>query len=108
MMWPYLRAAFPYAVVAFVFSVAGYSGEVMRGAFAGVPKGELEAARAMGMSPFTVLWRIWLPRALQNVFPTLAGEMVLTLKVNAACGNNHHSGIVWRRDPDPAGHVPGL
>ena len=34
----------------------------------------------MGMSPFTVLWRIWLPRALQNVFPTLAGEMVLTLK----------------------------
>ena len=79
-LWPYLRAAFPYAVVAFTFSVAGYSGEVMRGAFAGVPKGELEAARAMGMSPFTVLWRIWLPRALQNVFPTLAGELVLTLK----------------------------
>ncbi|MGB7288103.1 MAG: ABC transporter permease [Salaquimonas sp.] len=80
MLWPYLRDAFPYAVVAFTFSVAGYSGEVMRGAFAGVPNGELEAARAMGMSPFTVLWRIWLPRALQNVFPTLAGEMVLTLK----------------------------
>jgi polar amino acid transport system permease protein len=80
MLWPYLRDAFPYAVVAFVFSVAGYSGEVMRGAFAGVPKGELEAARAMGMGPFTVLHRIWLPRALQNVFPTLAGEMVLTLK----------------------------
>jgi polar amino acid transport system permease protein len=80
MLWPYLRDAFPYAVVAFTFSVAGYSGEVMRGAFAGVPQGELEAARAMGMSPFKVLWRIWLPRALQNVFPTLAGEMVLTLK----------------------------
>ncbi len=80
MLWPYLRDAFPYAVVACTFSVAGYSGEVMRGAFAGVPKGELEAARSMGMSPFTVLWRIWLPRALQNVFPTLAGEMVLTLK----------------------------
>ena len=78
--WPYLRAAFPYAIFAFTLSVAGYVGEVMRGAFAGVPKGELEAARAMGMSPFTVLWRIWLPRALQNVFPTLAGELVLTLK----------------------------
>ena len=79
-LWPYLRAAFPYAIFAFTLSVAGYVGEVMRGAFAGVPKGELEAARAMGMSPFTVLWRIWLPRAVQNVFPTLAGEMVLTLK----------------------------
>lgn len=80
MIWPLLREAFPYAVVAFSLSVAGYEGEVMRGAFRGVPRGELEAARAMGMSPFTVLRRIWLPRALQNVFPTLAGEFILTLK----------------------------
>ncbi|MFD0915168.1 ABC transporter permease [Pseudahrensia aquimaris] len=79
-LWPYLRAALPYAIFAFTLSVAGYTGEVMRGAFAGVPKGELEAARAMGMSPFTVLRRVWLPRAVQNVFPTLAGEFVLTLK----------------------------
>ena len=79
-LWPLLRAAFPYAILAFTLSVAGYVGEVMRGAFAGVPKGELEAARAMGMSPFKVLYRIWLPRAVQNVFPTLAGEVVLTLK----------------------------
>ena len=80
-LWPVLRAAFPCAILAFTLSVAGYVGEVMRGgAFAGVPKGELEAARAMGISPFKVLYRIWLPRAVQNVFPTLAGEVVLTLK----------------------------
>lgn len=79
-LWPILRDAFPYAIFAFTLSVAGYEGEVMRGAFRGVPKGELEAARAFGMHPFTVLRRIWLPRALQNAFPTLAGEMVLTLK----------------------------
>jgi len=79
-LWEYLRAAFPYAIFALTISVAGYVGEVMRGAFAGVPRGELEAARAMGMSPFTILRRVWLPRAVQNVFPTLAGEMVLTLK----------------------------
>ncbi len=80
MIWPILREAFPYALLAFTLSVAGYEGEIMRGAFRGVPKGELEAARAIGMTPFTVLWRIWLPRALQNVFPTLAGEAILTLK----------------------------
>lgn len=79
-LWPVLRDAFPYAVLAFSLSVAGYEGEIMRGAFKGVPKGELEAARAIGMSPFKVLWRVWLPRALQNVFPTLAGEFILTLK----------------------------
>jgi polar amino acid transport system permease protein len=79
-LWPILRDAFPYAVLAFTLSVAGYEGEVLRGAFKGVPKGELEAARAFGMNRFTVLRRIWLPRALQNVLPTLAGEFVLTLK----------------------------
>lgn len=79
-LWPILRDAFPYAVVAFSLSVAGYEGEVMRGAFRGVPRGELEAARAMGMTRFRILRRIWLPRALQNVFPTLTGEFILTLK----------------------------
>lgn len=79
-LWPILRDAFPYAIFAFSLSVAGYEGEIMRGAFLSVPKGELEAARSMGMRPFTILRRIWLPRALQNVFPTLAGEAILTLK----------------------------
>lgn len=85
-LWPLLRDAFPYAVLAFTLSVAGYEGEVMRGAFKGVPKGELEAARAFGMSRFTILRRIWLPRAFQNVLPTLAGEMVLTLKATPLAG----------------------
>ena len=80
MLWPILREAFPYAVFAFTLSVAGYEGEIMRGALKGVPRGELQAARAIGMSPFQVLRRVWLPRAIQNVFPTLAGEFVLTLK----------------------------
>lgn len=79
-LWPYLRDAYPYVIFVFTISVAAYSGEVMRGAFKGVPKGELEAARAIGMGRFKVLRRVWLPRALQNVFPTLAGEIVLTLK----------------------------
>ena len=79
-MWPYLRQAWPYAVVALTLSFAGYEGEVMRGAFAGVPRGELEAARAFGMSRFTVLRRIWLPLAVIRTLPTLAGEAVLQLK----------------------------
>ena len=79
-LWPYLRQAWPYAVLSLTLSFAGYEGEVMRGAFAGVPKGELEAARAYGMSPFTVLRRIWLPRAVLRALPTLNGEVVLQLK----------------------------
>jgi polar amino acid transport system permease protein len=79
-MWPYLREAWPYALLALTMSFAGYEGEIMRGAFAGVPKGELEAAQAFGMPRHKILRRIWLPRALQRVLPTLAGEVVLQLK----------------------------
>ena len=79
-LWPYLREAWPYAVLSLTFSFAGYEGEVMRGAFAGVPGGELEAARSYGMKPLTILRRIWLPRAVQRALPTLAGEVVLQLK----------------------------
>ncbi|WP_137131397.1 ABC transporter permease subunit [Rhizobium sp. FY34] len=79
-LWPYLRQAWPYGFAALMLSFAAYEGEVMRGAFAGVPKGELEAARAYGMGRFTLFRRIWLPRAVQRALPTLTGETVLQLK----------------------------
>ena len=79
-MWPYLRQAWPYGVLALTLSFAGYEAEVMRGAFSGVPRGQLEAGRAFGMTPWTLFRRIWLPQALQRALPTLAGETVLQLK----------------------------
>jgi polar amino acid transport system permease protein len=79
-MWLIRLDAIYYALLAFTLSFAGYEGEVMRGAFLSVPRGELEAARAIGMSPWKVLNRIWFPRAARLVLPTLAGETVLQLK----------------------------
>jgi polar amino acid transport system permease protein len=79
-LWPMLRQAWPYALLSLTLSCAGYEGEVMRGAFAGVPRGELEAARAFGMRPWKVFRRVWLPQAIQKALPTLAGETVLQLK----------------------------
>ena len=79
-LWPYLREAWPYGLAALTISFAAYEGEVMRGAFAGVPSGELQAGRAFGMTRFKVFRRIWLPRALHRALPTLNGETVLQLK----------------------------
>jgi len=79
-LWLIRLDAFWYALLAFTLSFAGYEGEIMRGAFLGVPRGELEAARAFGMSRWKVLTRVWFPRAVRLVLPTLAGEVVLQLK----------------------------
>ncbi len=79
-LWPILRQAWPYGLLALTLSFAGYEGEVMRGAFRGVAKGQIEAATAMGMPRLTLLRRIWLPQALHRALPTLGGETVLQLK----------------------------
>jgi polar amino acid transport system permease protein len=87
----YLREEFPtlfylsrqswiYGFAALTISFAAYEGEVMRGAFKGVPRGELEAAKAYGMGRWTMFRRIWLPRAIHRALPTLNGETVLQLK----------------------------
>jgi polar amino acid transport system permease protein len=85
-LWPVLREGYYYALFALTISFAGYEGEVMRGAFLAVPKGELEAARAFGMSPWKVLRRIWLPRAFRLALPTLAGETALQLQATPLAG----------------------
>ncbi|MEH3092640.1 MAG: ABC transporter permease [Agrobacterium cavarae] len=79
-LWPILREGFFFAAVSFTLNYAAYEAEVLRGALLGVPKGELEAARAFGMSPFKLARRIWLPRAIRNALPTIAGEVVMQMK----------------------------
>lgn len=82
-LWPYLRDGYWYIVLALVLSVGAYVGEVIRGGLKSVPRGELEAAAAFGMSRRQVLTRVWLPRAIRLLLPTLAGEAVLLLKSTA-------------------------
>lgn len=82
-LWAYLREGFWYMVAALAISTAGYTGEVVRVALLSVPRGEIEAARAYGLSRLQVVRLVWLPRALAGVLPTLAGETVLLLKATA-------------------------
>ena len=79
-LWPYLREGFWYGVVALSLNTAGYTGEILRGAILAVPHGEIEAARAFGMSKWLVLLRVTLPRAYRICLPTLVGETILLLK----------------------------
>jgi polar amino acid transport system permease protein len=82
-LWPYLREGFWYIVLALVLSVGAYVGEVLRAGLKAVPRGEIEAARALGMPHILVIRRIWMPRAIHIMLPTLAGETVLLLKSTA-------------------------
>jgi polar amino acid transport system permease protein len=78
--WPILREAWPYAALALTLSFAGYVAEVMRGAFLAIPRGEIEAARAFGMTRRALFHRILLPQAVARALPALSGEVILQLK----------------------------
>ncbi|AKJ67951.1 MULTISPECIES: amino acid ABC transporter permease [Pandoraea] len=62
---------------------ASYIAEIMRGGFLGIPAGQLEAARVLGMSWFDMLVRIQVPQALRLTLPALVNEMILLLKASS-------------------------
>ncbi len=82
-LWPFLRDAFWYGVVALSLNTAAYTGNVLRGAIEAVPFGEIEAGRAFGMSKWLIFWRIVLPRAIRICLPTMSGETILLMKTTA-------------------------
>ena len=61
----------------------GYSTEVLRGAIKAVPAGQIEAARAYGMSPLKALRRITLPAMLPYAIPGLANLWLIATKDTA-------------------------
>ena len=60
------KAAGFWALIAFALNTAAYTSEIVRGAVATTPPGEIEAGRAFGMGRGQILRRIILPSALRR------------------------------------------
>ncbi|WP_308422445.1 ABC transporter permease [Aliidongia dinghuensis] len=79
-LWPILRQPFSCAVIAFALNTAAYQAEILRGGIMAVPTGEVEAARALGMSHWLILRKIVLPQALRLTLPAYGNEIILVVK----------------------------
>ena len=79
MLWPILRQAWWCALIAFVLNTAAYTTEIFRGAIESVPWGEVEAAKACGMSPWTRVRRVILPSAFRRALPMYSNEVIFML-----------------------------
>ena len=82
-LWPYLRSPFWCAAVTMTLHTAAYIAEILRGALQAIPKGEIEAARALGMSRSKALVHIMLPRAARIGLPAYSNEVILMLKASS-------------------------
>ena len=66
-------------LLAFTLNTCAYTTEIFAGAIRATPYGEIEAARAYGMSPFTLYRRVILPSALRRALPLYSNEVILML-----------------------------
>ncbi len=78
------------AIVVFTLFTAAYIAEIVRGGLQSLPKGQFEAAQALGLSPGKTTGLVVLPQALRNVIPAIVGQFISLFKdttlVGAAMG----------------------
>ncbi|MFP8967423.1 amino acid ABC transporter permease [Pokkaliibacter sp. CJK22405] len=73
-------AGFTSMAVTLVIFESVYLAEIVRAGILALPKGQTEAAAALGMGYWTRTRRIILPQALANMLPSMVGQFVTTIK----------------------------
>jgi His/Glu/Gln/Arg/opine family amino acid ABC transporter permease subunit len=68
------------ALTAFVIFEAAYFGEIVRAGVQSVARGQVEAARALGLSGIQGMRHVILPQALRNMIPSLVTQMIVLFK----------------------------
>ncbi len=77
--WPLLREAWWCALIAFSLNSGAYTAEILRGAIKTTPKGEIEGAKALGLSERKVTWLVLMPSAMRRALPQYGNEVVFML-----------------------------
>jgi len=73
---PALTAAF----IAFSLNSAAYLSEIFRGAIQSIDKGQMEAAKALGMSYYQAMFKIIIPQSYRRLIPPLGNELITLVK----------------------------
>jgi polar amino acid transport system permease protein len=73
-------SGFTTMLVTLVVYQAAYLAEIVRAGIEGLPKGQTEAARAVGLSYLQTTFKVILPQALYNMVPAMISQFVSTIK----------------------------
>ncbi|PXX50374.1 MULTISPECIES: ABC transporter permease [Aquitalea] len=75
----FFREGLNCTILAFALNTCAYTTEIFAGAIRAIPYGEIEAARALGMSPWVKYTRIIIPAMLRRALPYYSNEVILML-----------------------------
>ena len=76
----FVLAAFPSAVLALSLNYGAYMSEIFRAGIQAVGRGQIEAAYALGMTPWQTMRRIILPQALRIITPDIGNQFIAMQK----------------------------
>ncbi len=74
------------AIIVFTLFTAAYIAEIVRGGLQSLPRGQTEAAQALGLKPVKTTALIVLPQALRNVIPAIVGQFISLFKDTTLAG----------------------
>ncbi len=77
--------AFYAAIAGLAFNYSAYEAEIYRDGLLAVPRGQMEAALALGMSPSQALRRIVIPQAMRIVVPPITNDFIAMFKDTSVC-----------------------
>lgn len=68
------------AIVALVIAYSPFVSEIFRAGIESIPRGQMEAARSLGMNYWQAMRYVILPQAVRNVLPPLGNDLIAMLK----------------------------
>lgn len=83
LLWPLLREPLACAVLAVGLNSSAYVAALLDGAIQRVPKGQFEAAKALGLGRARTLRHVILPQVYRTLLPVLGNEIVLVMKASS-------------------------
>ncbi len=82
-LWTWLQEPFYCALLALTCNTAAYTTEILRGAMANTPRGQLEAAQALGLKSGQIFWLVIWPGTIRRALPAYGNEMIAQLHTSA-------------------------
>ena len=83
LLWTFFKDGWNVGLLVLTLNTGAYVAEILRGGIVNVPKGQMEAALAYGMSWLKAMRRIVLPQAFKIAWPAYGNEVILLLKGSA-------------------------
>jgi polar amino acid transport system permease protein len=74
------------SVIAMVVNLGAYAAEIVRAGVQATPRGQIEAAISLALTPLQTFTRVVLPPALRRVWPALVSQIIIVMLGSAVCG----------------------